>query len=75
MRLEPEAEDSPQPCEGFRWLGQSLKHCDRCSLPYWLHTHEERLKKGGSPFSDAPLVFEPITKEQADAVRVNWGRS
>jgi hypothetical protein len=62
-----------QPCEGFRWIGQSFSSCDRCGLPFWKHSHEERLRRDPGPFGDGN-AFElvKITPEMAAACRAKW---
>ena len=69
-----EAPAEPQkPCAGFRWIGQPFSSCDRCGLPYWEHSHEERLQDGAGPFSRDAMKRVPITPEDAAACRRRWG--
>ena len=62
-----------KPCAGFQWIGQSLAHCDRCGLPYWEHSHEERLREGTRVFSPGAVRLVPITPEDAAACKRKWG--
>src|SRR5260221_152586 len=62
-----------KPCAGFRWNGQPFSSCDRCGLPYWEHSHEERLNREAGPFSSDPFELVPITPESAEACRRKWG--
>lgn len=68
----PAAAPSPKSCKGFAWLGQSFKHCDRCGLPYWEHTHDQQFSRDRGPFDADPWVLVPITPEQAEATRRKW---
>jgi hypothetical protein len=61
------------PCAGFRWMGQGFGSCDRCGVPYWLHSHEDRLRKTACPADPDPFELVPITAEMADACRKKWG--
>jgi acyl-CoA thioesterase FadM len=49
-------------CAGFMWVGQSFKYCERCSQPYWEHTHDSWRGE-----------LTPITREQAETVRARYG--
>lgn len=63
----------PRPvCEGFCWIGQSFRYCDRCGNPYWEHTHDERPDRSGGPFSGT-FVLVPITDERRASARAKWG--
>ncbi len=45
-----ESGDTPEPCRGFRWIGQSFASCDECGKPAWEHEGEMRLRDGAGPF-------------------------
>jgi hypothetical protein len=70
------AEEAPagpaRPCEGFRWIGQSFAQCDRCGLPYWKHSHEERLREGAGPFGPDAMELVPISVAAAGACKRKW---
>ena len=59
-------------CEAFQWIGQSLKHCDRCAHPYWDHTHDEYMPEESGPFG--PLARRPISDEFREATKRKWDR-
>lgn len=48
-------------CEGFKWIGQALNHCDGCGKPYWEHTHESWRGE-----------LQPIKTEIAAGVKEHW---
>jgi uncharacterized protein with PIN domain len=64
-----------RPCEGFRWIAQTFRSCDRCGLPFWEHSHQERIKPGASPFGPDAFGLVPITAEDAAACKRKWGES
>jgi hypothetical protein len=71
----PEPPEPPRPCPGFRWIGQPYTSCDRCGLPYWEHSHEERLAPGaslGAALSGEGLDLVPIAAESAAACKRRW---
>ena len=61
---------NPRACAGFQWIGQSFAHCDNCGKPYWDHSHEDRLGRGG-PFSGGSRRTV-ITRKQAEVCRRKW---
>ena len=64
--LNPRADGA---CEGFQWMGQSLRWCERCSHPYWHHSHEDH---PDGPFLSKGSALVPITVEMADRCRAKW---
>jgi alkylated DNA repair dioxygenase AlkB len=70
-----ELEERSRPvCQGYRWIGQSLRYCDRCGHPYWEHDHEERLDRT-KQFSITATVWEYVllTERQKLLVKLKWG--
>ena len=49
-------------CVGFIWIGQSLRYCDRCSRPYWEHSHDSWRGK-----------LTRITEEEKVSAMTRWG--
>lgn len=62
----------PDPCWGFRWIGQPLTSCDNCGKPYWEHTHEERLREGARILDADMFEMVPITPERAESCKRKW---
>lgn len=65
----------PEPCKGFRWIGQSWATCDGCGRPAWEHDGMSVLAEGFSPFGTSEMAWEvrPWEPGQAEAIRRNWG--
>lgn len=54
-------------CEGFHWVGQSLRACDRCSRPAWEHAGE---MVPGETVGNMKL--RPWREGEAEAIRRKW---
>ena len=67
------------PCpEGFHWVGQSFRYCDKCGLPAWDHAGEARLPQqkvstdiifGGA---DLKWVLKPWEPGEREACFRKW---
>lgn len=77
ISVDVPAEPEPEPCRGFRWIGQSFATCDGCGKPAWEHDGMLMLRPGSSPFGDSDMDWEvkPWGPGEADAIRRKWGRS
>jgi len=56
-----------KPCKGFRWIGQSWKHCESCGEPYWEHTYDERIKPNAGPFDEKDCWEYVLISEEVKA--------
>jgi hypothetical protein len=63
----------PEPCRGFRWIGQPFSSCDDCGKPAWEHEGEMRLK-AGAPMPGPGDCWElrPWKPGEAEAIRRKW---
>ena len=62
----------PEPCLGFRWIGQPWTSCDGCGRPAWEHEGMLFLKEGAGPFgSDEDWEMRPWTPGRWDAIRAS----
>lgn len=73
-REDYEAAAKANTCKGFRWVGQSFKHCEGCGRPFWEHTYDTRMRDGAGPFDEDPFEYVLITDEQKAACRAKWDR-
>ena len=79
VTLRPEPDEpvpEPEPCRGFRWIGQSFAHCDGCGRPAWEHEGMQTLRDGSSPFGGGGMEWEvrPWEPGEAEAIRRKWDR-
>jgi hypothetical protein len=65
--------DPGVPCRGFQWFGQSFASCDRCGLPYWEHTHYERIRRGANLFDLDAFELVLIMPDAAARCKAEWG--
>ena len=55
----------PKACPEFRWVGQAFYSCEAFGQPFWLHTHDLRMRRDRR-------VRVAITRGEAERVRARW---
>lgn len=62
-------------CDVFEWIGQSLRTCDACGRPFWMHRFRRPIGKEmrGGPFSKQEE--KPVRLSHAERVDclLKWG--
>lgn len=74
--LDKTAKTPPKvPCpEGYHWIGQSFRYCDKCGLPAWEHAGYAGLPENADPFDgdDQSWTLKPWKPGEREAVFRNW---
>jgi hypothetical protein len=68
---EEPADETREVCEGFQWIGQPFRSCDRCGQPAWEHVGEDVPVEGAGPFDNRRTV-RPWGPGEADRIRAKW---